>query len=81
VPSTHYLIALTRAHSGTTALWLLNVRDRLPYVPVPLLPPEADIVLNLPAALVAIYEEAGYDLSIDYSQPPPPPDFSPDDQH
>jgi hypothetical protein len=79
LPSTHYLIALTRAQTGTTALWPLSVRDKLPLVPVPLLPSDDDVVLDLPAALVAIYDEAAYDLSIDYQQPPPPPDFSADD--
>jgi hypothetical protein len=80
IPASHYLVALTRAHTGATMLWLLSVRDKLPYVPVPLLPPEADVVLDLSAALAAIYDEAGYDLSIDYGQPPPPPDFSTSDQ-
>jgi hypothetical protein len=49
-------------------------------IPLPLLPPDTDVVLDLPAALTAIYEEAAYDLSIDYSQSPPPPEFSAADQ-
>jgi hypothetical protein len=80
LPSTHYLVALTRAQVGTTALWPLTVRDKLPFVPVPLQPPDADVVLDLPDALSAIYDEAAYDLSIDYQQLPPPPDFSESDQ-
>lgn len=80
IPSSHYLIALTRAQVGTTALWPLTIRDRLPVVPAPLHPPDDDVVLDLPAALSAIYDEAAYDLSIDYRQPPPPPDFSAADQ-
>ena len=80
LPSTSYLIALTRAQVGTTALWPLSIRDTLPLVPVPLQPPGEDVVLDLPEALSAIYDEAAYDLSIAYQQPPPPPDFSADDQ-
>jgi hypothetical protein len=80
LPSTSYLIALTRAQAGTTALWPLSIRDKLPLVPVPLQPPDEDVVLDLPDALSAVYDEAAYDLSIDYQQPPPPPDFSQDDQ-
>lgn len=80
LPSTSYLIALTRAQVGTTALWPLSIRDKLPLVPVPLQPPDEDVVLDLPDALFAVYDEAAYDLSIDYQQPPPPPDFSEDDQ-
>jgi hypothetical protein len=80
IPSSHYLIALTRARIGTTALWPLTIRDKLPFVPVPLQPPDDDVVLDLPTALASIYDEAAYDLSIDYKQPPPPPDFSDADQ-
>ncbi|MGK7927693.1 MAG: DUF4058 family protein [Spirulina sp.] len=35
--------------------------------------PDADIVLDLPLALREIYEEAAYDLSIDYQDSPPLP--------
>ena len=59
-----------------TQVWAFDVRDALPCVPVPLLPDDGDAVLDLPTALAAIYEEAGYDLSIDYTQAPPPPDFT-----
>jgi hypothetical protein len=45
----------------------------LPTIPVPLRPPDADAVLDLQAALAAVYDEAGYDLSIDYTLTPPPP--------
>src|SRR5579859_3766044 len=79
VPETAYLIALTRAHSGSTAIWPLTLRDSLPDVPIPLHPPDGDRVLELGAALAAIYDEAGYDLSIDYQAQPPPPPLSADD--
>lgn len=75
LPRSHYLITLLRRHAGQTAVWPCNMRDPLPHLPVPLLPPDADVVVSLPAALVAIYDEAAYDLSIDYTQPPPPPAF------
>ena len=82
MPSSHYLIALTRAQVGTTALWSLTIRDTLPCVPVPLQPPDDDVVLDLSdaLALMSIYDEAAYDLSIEYQQPPPPPDFADADQ-
>jgi hypothetical protein len=80
LPSATYLLTLTRAHVSLTEVWPLGVRETLPLLPVPLLPPDADVILDLPAALTAIYEEAAYDLSIDYAQPPPPPAFSEADQ-
>lgn len=49
-------------------------------IPIPLLPPDEDVPLDLGAALREVYDEAGYDLSIDYAQPPPPPLLSADDQ-
>lgn len=73
VPDSAYLIALTRAHSGATQLWPLELHDALPAVPVPLGEPDPDSLIELGTALAAIYDEAGYDLSIDYTQPPPPP--------
>lgn len=79
VPETAYLIALTRAQSGTTAIWPLGLRDALPDVPVPLHTPDDDSVLELGSALAAIYDEAGYDLSIDYQDQAPPPPLSADD--
>jgi len=48
------------------------VRDPLPVVPVPLLPGDKDVPLDLGQALRTIYDEARYDLSIDYDRPPVP---------
>jgi hypothetical protein len=80
LPLAAYLLTLTRAHASVTQVWPFSVQETLPLLPVPLLPPDDDVVLDLPAALTAIYDEAAYDLSIDYSQPPPPPEFSEADQ-
>jgi hypothetical protein len=73
IPAGAYFIALTRAHTGKTDVWPLMLRDPLPTIPVPLRPSDDDVALNLAAALMAVYEEAAYDLSIDYRQDPPPP--------
>ena len=71
-----YCIALTRAPAEQIDLWPTALEARLPVIPVPLQSPDEDIPLDLQAALDAIYDEAAYDLSIDYSQPPPPPKLS-----
>ncbi|MEI2580351.1 DUF4058 family protein [Scytonema sp. PRP1] len=62
--------------SGVIDVWPVTLQDTLPTIPVPLRNPDPDAVLDLQAALQAIYDEAGYDLSIDYTQTPPPPAFS-----
>jgi hypothetical protein len=43
---------------------------------VPLLPPDADVLLNLQAVLNACFELVEYDRLLDYTQPPPPPPLS-----
>lgn len=52
------------------------IGEALPIVPVPLRSPDADVALDLSAALAATYDEAAYDLSIDYGQEPPLPELS-----
>lgn len=71
-----YLVALTRGQARHVELWPLQLTDPLPLVPVPLLDPDPDVPLDLSAALATIYDEAAYDLSIDYTAVPPPPPFS-----
>jgi len=53
-------------------VWPLRLQDSLPIISVPLRSPDADVSLELPHVMADIYDEAAYDLSIDYSQPPPP---------
>lgn len=76
VPACHYLIALTRAGIKQTELWTQLLQFPLPIVPIPLLPEDKDVPLNLQKTVESVYEEAAYELSIDYSKPPPPPAMS-----
>lgn len=75
-----YVISLARAQATMLEVWQVGLAESLPVVPVPLLAPDPDIPLDLQAALAAIYDEAGYDLSLDYTQDPPPPPLRPEDQ-
>lgn len=68
-----YLAALTRAKSSRTDVWPIGLHSKLPVVPVPLLEPDEDVPLDLQQALDEVYEEAAYELSIDYRKEPPPP--------
>ncbi|MBI4613519.1 MAG: DUF4058 family protein [Planctomycetes bacterium] len=78
-PDSPYLAALTRAGAGSIQVWPIGLRDTLPGLPVPLLAPDPDARIDLGAALAAIYDEAAYELTIDYSEAPPPPDLAPRD--
>ncbi len=76
LPEVPYCIALTYAQAKHIEFWPVELPTPLPVVPVPLQDPDPDVPLDLQAALNAVYDEAAYDLSLDYTQPPPPPSLS-----
>ena len=80
VPQSAYLITLTRARANQVEVWPLKLQDTLPLVSVPLRAPDPDAPLNLSAALTEVYNEAVYDLSINYHDSPPSPSFSPEEE-
>ena len=57
-------------------MWPIRLRDRLPTVPVPLLPPDPDVLLDLQRAVDACYDLVRYERLLDYTVPPPPPPLS-----
>lgn len=52
---------------------LFRVRDPIPDVPIPLRASESEPALPLNQVLHTLYDQAGYDLAIDYRRPPEPP--------
>jgi hypothetical protein len=79
IPDTPYCVTLTRAREGHTEVWPISLHQMLPTVAVPLRHPDPDAPLDLAHALAEVYDEAAYELSIDYNQPPPPPPLGQDD--
>ena len=74
LPPAPYFVLLSRAESRpVTDVWPIELSQPLPVVPVPLLPGDADVELDLRAALAAVYDRFSYDLAVDYTQPPEPP--------
>lgn len=71
----HYQMMLLRAGTNKAAIWSINIQDEIPVLPVPLLAPDPDAVLQLSKALDIIFERGLYHLSIDYTQKPAPPAF------
>jgi hypothetical protein len=57
-------------------IWPVQLHGRLPRVPVPLLAPDPDVVLDFQRAVDACLALVGYDLLLDYTKPPPPPELS-----
>jgi hypothetical protein len=80
LPDVPYAVALTRLQAASTDIWPLQLCDPLPTLPVPLQFPDADVPMNLSTAMAEVYEEAAYDLSVNYSEPPPPPALSATEQ-
>lgn len=76
LPAVPYLITLTRVQAREVEVWPISLQDALPVIPVPLRSPDQDVPLDLAAALRDIYDEAFYNLSINYREVPPPPKFS-----
>lgn len=69
-----YLITISvSTRRPTCDAWPLRLSDPLPTIPIPLRRPDPPVPLALQTALQTAYEEARYDLRIDYSQSPPPP--------
>ncbi len=75
------MVFLSRAERRPlVSAWPIALRDRLPRVPVPLTPPDADVPLPLQDALDRVYASARYDLRLDYTADPPGPPLSDDER-
>jgi len=75
-----YRILVSRAqHRPQAEVYLFTLRDAIPAIPVPLQPGEAEPLLALNDLVHDVYDRAGYDLRVDYHQPPPPPQMSEQD--
>ncbi len=69
-----YRIVVSRSRQRPQAdIYLFGVRDKIPAFPIPLRSGEAEPILPLNQILHDLYDEGGYDLAIDYQQPPQPP--------
>jgi len=71
LPDAPYFIFLSRAERRPiTEIWPLRLTEPLPVIPVPLLPGDQDVALDLQAVFTTMYDLLGYDLAVDYTQPP-----------
>jgi hypothetical protein len=71
---THYRILISRSDRRPRAnLYAFNLPDQIPAFPLPLRSNDAEPLVDLHQILQDVYDRAGLDLAIDYSQPPIPP--------
>jgi hypothetical protein len=77
LPPGDYFAYLTRAENHRlTDVWSIALRDTLPVLPVPLLPPDDDALLDLQRAVDDCFALVRYERLLDYTVPPPPPPLS-----
>lgn len=71
-PAAPYYVTLGRAGNRPRVhVWPIQLQDRLPRLPIPLVTPDPDVVLDLGAVVREVYERGAYSRRIDYAQPPP----------
>lgn len=77
VPTAPYYVMVSREFKRPAVeLYPIQLQDKLPTVPVPLLAPDKDAQLDLAQVVENVYKNGGYATIIDYKQPPPPPKLS-----
>lgn len=67
LPPAPYYVYLSRAdRRPRTEVWAIRLQEPLPRIPVPLLRPDPDVVLDLQAAVDACFALVGYERLLDY---------------
>ncbi len=70
-PPASYYIYLSRVQRRpTTLVWPIQLAHTLPTLPVPLLPPDPDVMLDLQAAVDACFGLVRYERLLNYEAPP-----------
>ncbi|MGB3691162.1 MAG: DUF4058 family protein [Spirulinaceae cyanobacterium] len=71
---THYRILVSRGEQRPLAdLYGFNLPEVIPPFPLPLKPGDTELLIDLQLLLNNVYDQASYDLLIDYNQEPVPP--------
>jgi len=67
--SPYALLVCRRQRAPRCRVWPASFQRPLPPIPVPLTPPDADVLLDLQPLIAAIYARSRYDGDIDYARP------------
>jgi hypothetical protein len=77
-PCDYYVLVSRHQQRPKLDFWPLCLRERLPAIPIPLIAPDPDVLLDLQAVLDRTYDKADYGKYI-YGETPEPP-LSQDDE-
>ena len=80
IPFSHYMAVLQRGYDKTYDVWTMDIKDKLPVLPLPLKRRDKDIVIDLQLSLNMTFKENYNRNSINYRKTPPPPAFSKEDK-
>lgn len=72
-PSLYRILVSRSPQRPRAALYPFGLPDAIPPFPVPLKPNEPETMVDLQCLVHQVYDRAGYDLEIDYTQDPMPP--------
>jgi hypothetical protein len=79
LPDAPYFALVSRVERRPIAeVWPIPLRQKLPTIPVPLRPGDADVPLELQLVLTTLYDVFRYGRELDYTRPPAVP-LSPED--
>lgn len=74
LPPASYFVFVSRVEDRPmTGVWPISLNQPLPIVPVPLLPGDADVQIDLQQVFTTMYDQFGYERAVNYSRPPEVP--------
>jgi len=72
-PGSYYVFVSRAEQRPMVQVWPIALDHPLPTFPVPLLPGDADVLLDLQSSFQNVYDLGGFDLVLDYSKAPSVP--------
>jgi hypothetical protein len=72
-PGDYYALVSRGDNRPACQVYAWTMRQALPAIPIPLLPPDPDVWLDLGAVFTTTYARGRYERSVDYTAPPPIP--------
>jgi hypothetical protein len=70
-PGDYFALVSRGDQRPNCSVYAWTMRQPLPAIPVPLRPPDPDLIIDLGAVFAVTYERGRYARSLDYAKPPP----------